>query len=189
MRDIRPEVYDHAIFVYRDPVERLVSIYRNKFVQLDGNRGIFANYASITGRAPEQASFTEFLYLYLNHPLPDLDAHLHPQAASLAPILYSDAISLPELHRHMVTIIGQKPADRRFLHPINSSAAPAWNTSEDIRAMPARALHHVWKQTGAMPPVAAFLGPGDAHHIRGLYAADCQMLDALHSATPATHIA
>lgn len=182
--DIRAEEFDHTIFVYRDPVDRAVSVFRNKFIQRDGNKGIFANYAAVTGRPPEKASFSEFLEVYLGQPLTDLDMHLHPQAAALASIRYSDAIPLRYLHGHMTGIVGRKAADRFFLHSTNSSAAPAQDAQQDARGLGANLLHARWQETGAMPPAAAFLQPSDAERLRAIYAVDCRMLAALQPADP-----
>ena len=179
VRDIRAEEYDHTIFVYRDPVERLVSVWRNKFVQRDGHDDVFASYAAVTGRDPERASFAEFLEVYMARPLPELNVHLHPQAACLAAIRYSDALPLRNLHDHMVPIIGAKPAARFFRQATNASAAPAGKAPEDARARSSEDLWRHWTQTGTMPSPAAFLGPDDAARIRGIYAADCRMLAGL----------
>jgi hypothetical protein len=181
-RDIRAEEHDHTIFVWRDPVERLLSVWRNKFIQRDGNRDIFASYAATTGRDPAQASFAEFLEAYMAKPLPDLNVHVHPQHAALAPIRYSDALPLRDLHDHMVPIIGPKPAARFFRQATNATLAPAGDTPADARTRTADDLHRHWKETGAMPAASAFLAAGDADHIRALYAADTRMLAALQPA-------
>ena len=189
VRDIRAEDYDHTIFVHRDPVERLVSVWRNKFVQRDGHDDVFASYAAVTGRDPARASFAEFLEVYMAHPLPELNLHLHPQATCLAAIRYSDALPLRDLHDHMVPIIGPKPAERFFRQPTNASAAPAGAAPEEARGRASEELWRHWTQTGTMPPPAAFLGPDDAALIRGIYAADCRMLARLQPApalTPTT---
>ncbi|NJN74614.1 MAG: sulfotransferase family protein, partial [Limnothrix sp. RL_2_0] len=46
---------DHRIFVYRDPVKRVVSLFKNKFICKEGRAGILDNYESLTSEDPYES--------------------------------------------------------------------------------------------------------------------------------------
>ena len=59
------EKFDHSIFVVRDPVDRILSVFKNKFVKKTGNIDIFESYARVTGKNPETATFSGFMTDYI----------------------------------------------------------------------------------------------------------------------------
>lgn len=193
VRPVRTEGFDHSVFVIRDPAERLVSVFRNKFIQRNGNVKAFRSHASLTGQDPETVSFAGFMENYMRLDPVTLDPHLRPQAFDLAPVVYSDAIELENLHTHMTALMGDRPADRYFLQKINSSTSPATGPQPDLpaaemRTTPAETLHRRWKETGRMPATADFLDPGIREQIRDIYAEDYRILDAVRQ-TPAPALA
>ena len=135
------ESFDHSVFVVRETMQRIISVYRNKFIQRRGNHDIFASYASRTGRDPELASFRDLVEDYLSHPLASLDSHVWPQAGHLEPAVYSDAILLHDLHRRMSGIIGPELADRFFLKKVNSTSSEKNVVVEQAWSLPSRDLH------------------------------------------------
>jgi len=42
---------DRIVFVYRDPVKRLVSLFKNKFIMKDGHEDLFRRYESMWRRS------------------------------------------------------------------------------------------------------------------------------------------
>ena len=52
------------VFV-RHPLDRVVSCFRNKFIQRKGCRTVFRDYSQVTGANPEQATFEQFVRDYL----------------------------------------------------------------------------------------------------------------------------
>jgi len=97
-------VWDHAIFIYRDPFERAVSTFVNKFVDNQGNRDIFANFKAQTGKNPATATFRDFTK-YLEAPFELLDPHAWPQKSHLAEIEYTHAIDIKHLSSTMAEIL------------------------------------------------------------------------------------
>lgn len=73
---------DLSIFVHRDPFERAVSTFLNKFVALSGAEDVLASYAARTGRDPGTASFAQVLD-YLQGGVARVDCHFWPQKAHL----------------------------------------------------------------------------------------------------------
>lgn len=170
------EKYDHSIFVYRDVIERSVSLFCNKFIQCDGNEGIFDNYLSITGQNPERASFSEFVELYLSNDFAQLDPHTHPQSHHLRPERYTDAIPLHALHAEMSRIVGPAIADNVFARPRNSSTHLSVLPLENAGALPADTLRDLLLAHGQMPTVGAFLTDGLRQRIEHVYRDDLTML-------------
>lgn len=106
--------HDATIFVWRDPLERVVSLYRNKILDGRGAEDLVARYLAVMGEAPSSFSrFLEFASL-------GGDPHCLPQAHHLRPIVYTHAIPLYGLHDAMHHLVGPNAA-RPFLHRFNRS--------------------------------------------------------------------
>ena len=112
--------FDGGLFVYRDPLERMVSLYINKFVHSLAAGGAKASYRRITGKAPEEASFRDFLD-YLEAPFAELDVHCYPQKAHLLDIPYRHCLPLKQLEGGMAPLIGAGEAATFFGAPKNPS--------------------------------------------------------------------
>jgi len=139
---------NHRILVIRDPVERIFSLFTNKFVQRIGNVGIFNSYRLVTGKDPNTASFRDFVVDYVSR-LGDvvLDPHVWPQHWHLCPVVYDCVVQLGELSEGMAEIFGNELARQFFHDKINPSqefdvwADPEMFTristiyAEDIRMM------------------------------------------------------
>lgn len=118
--------HDATIFVWRDPVERVVSLYRNKIVDGRGADDLVARYHAVMGEAPSSFSrFLEFASLGRN-------PHCLPQADHLRPIVYSHAIPLYGLHDAMHQL-GGPVAARAFLHSFNRSRPTPVDVTESHR--------------------------------------------------------
>lgn len=110
------------ILIVRHPVERIQSLFVNKFIQRIGNGGIFKSYRLVTGRDPETASFREFVNEYVSR-LGDvrLDPHTWPQHWHLCPIVYNRVFRLQDLAESMAEIVGKEMADTYFRDRVNPS--------------------------------------------------------------------
>lgn len=125
---------DCRILVYRDPVERIRSLYLNKFVQRKDATDILASYRAVTGRDPGNAGFEDFVLGYVAR-LGEvrLDPHVWPQSWHVTNALYDQVFPLSELHDRMCGIIGPRRADRFFLHRVNPSKAPPLEVGAAVR--------------------------------------------------------
>lgn len=120
--------HDAAIFVWRDPLDRLLSLYRNKILDRIGADDILCRYRAAMGREPSDfESFVRFAML-------GVDPHCLPQTAHLRPMLYTHAIPLAGLHRAMAAIVGTDAA-AAFRQPVNSSAAHPVEVSDRALAL------------------------------------------------------
>lgn len=185
VREIDAAAFDHSILILRDPLERVVSVWKNKFVQRNGHEDIFASYARVTGQDPETATFADFMTRYLGRPFADLDVHLRPQSQDLAPMVYSDALLLKNLHAHMTGLLGAHIADRFFLKPVNSSAGPVDPDPTEAWTRSAAELHAAFRDRGTLPATARFASPPFAAQVAELYADDYRIFRAVAAAAPA----
>lgn len=173
---------DHSIVIIRDPLDRVVSAWKNKFIQRNGHEDMFANYARVTGQDPETASFDDFMTRYIGRPFEALDIHVRPQSHDLAPVVYSDAVLLPDLHSHMTGLVGPRIADRFFLQPINSTSGPAAPDSAETWTRSASDLHAAFREHGTIPATRSFLTPAFRERVAALYADDYRIFGTVSAA-------
>jgi hypothetical protein len=120
--------YDAIIFVWRDPEERLTSLYRNKILERQGADDIIRAYTSSMGEEPSTfEKFAEFALL-------NADPHCVPQRDHLKPLRYTHAIPLSGLHAAMSEIVGADAAEV-FAHNANPSSQANVEISERARAL------------------------------------------------------
>ena len=168
--------FDHSIFVVRDPVDRVLSVFKNKFVERIGNIDIFESYSRITGKNPETATFSDFITDYIGHPFSDLDVHVRPQSFSVLPRDYSDPILLECLHARMTDIIGPKLADRYFLPKVNSTADAGLLELDAAYLVPAGDLRRMYLEQNEFPDRECFLSAAIRQRIGDLYARDFELI-------------
>ena len=97
--------YDNTMFVYRNPLDRLISVFTNKFIANKGAKDIARNFENLTGLDFDEATFSDFMS-YAQNDFEKLDRHLWPQKAHLWDIEYTDAISMDRLQQSMKGLIG-----------------------------------------------------------------------------------
>lgn len=120
--------YHATIFVWRDPEDRLVSLYKNKILDRNGADDIVARYVSAMNEEP--STFEKFaVFATLG-----ADPHCLPQYDHLKPIRYSHAIPLARLHEAMVEIVGPNAAEP-FARIRNASAPQDIEVTDAARAV------------------------------------------------------
>ncbi|PJI93182.1 sulfotransferase family protein [Yoonia maricola] len=169
-----------TIFVYRDPFERLISAYTNKFVQQKGQEDIFANYKKKLWRDPNKASFKKFVLSYCRS-VENRDGHIRAQCDHLLPIRYNAVFPLHELYENMKLLIDPELADKYFARATNASHAQP--PSEDLCRIPALQLHDTFLKTGRVPNKADFYRDDLIAHCRKVYAKDYEMISRIQPTT------
>src|SRR5690606_11001102 len=97
--------YDATIFVWRDPMERVVSLYKNKILDRDNAADLLSSYQVSMGEEPSSfEKFVEFVCL-------EKDPHCWTQRSHLARLCYTHAIPLSGLHRAMCDTVGVSAAE------------------------------------------------------------------------------
>ena len=178
LRDV--ERADEVFFVYREPVERVISMFNNKVVAERGNEDARSNIERQTGRPLEALTFRSFVEDYVAQLDAELDLHLVPQARHLLPIDYSRAIPLADLHDEAVTMFGGEIAGRYFSRPVNESGSLLDHRPQTDVAV--AELQQNFRATGTYPSKSALLAPDLEVRLRQLYAADYEMIRCVSEA-------
>lgn len=163
---------DRIVFVYRDPVERFLSMFRNKFIQRDGYEDLFGNYEQLTGQPAPEASFTDVVAKYLPQPFAKMDPHFWRQKTHLKRFRYTDALPMAEIHEGMRQIVGDELAAQYFQKPVNTSASSQDIDDTDAATASADELHKVYAANNEMPSKASLLKPELEQKIRARYSDD-----------------
>jgi len=171
-RSKRFESFDHSIFVVRNPADRILSVFMNKFVQRSSNVDIFENYLKVTGKDPKAATFSDFITEYVARPFSELDVHVRPQSHELLPTIYSDAIPIKYLHPRMTEIIGRKLADRYFLPKVNSTSDTDLISLDGAFLLQASELRRIYLTNNELPAASCFMSESLRLQIEGTYAQD-----------------
>jgi len=156
------------IFVYRDPFERTVSLFRNKMVMAKGARDFLTSYAAVTGGDPEDATFKDFVLNYL--PARSLDPHASSQISALLPLPYNRVCTLESLAADMERILGDQIAQKYFAKRINHSSSALFH--EGSADVPVRLLRERYQLSGELPSDDALQTEILRSRIRQLYRFD-----------------
>lgn len=165
--------YDNAFFIYRDPIERIVSLFVSKLVQRDRHADIAKNYERLVGSL-DAATFDTFVLTYLSKT--GIDPHCVPQSAHLASIRYEHAIRIDRLGETMIGLMGRS-AEPFFAEHQGATSTNRYD--EPAHSLPSSALHQRFIQTGAVPSMKALLTPATRSKLLTLYRADTRMIERI----------
>jgi hypothetical protein len=176
---VKPQTYNFAqadavIFVWRDPFARAVSVFMNKLVDGIGATQARDGYVRLMDKAPETASFRNYLD-YLDNDFAELDVHCHPQHASLMARRYTHAINMHNLHPEMTALIGAPLADKFFARRINASLTSGTQVDGLLIDKSAEALRAL-KASGGKISAAHFDTPELRDRVETRYAQDIRMI-------------
>ena len=173
---------DRLVFVYREPVERIVSLYKNKFIMRSGNKDIFRTYEKLTGMPPGEASFQSFVRGYFKNDFSVIDRHVLPQRRHLYHALYTDAVPMEHLHPCMQNIIGRELADKYFLHKSNAShisaAVPDYNS---VSSVPSNELFETYSKNGVLPTNTQLLTEELESQLKHIFREDIDLIETIES--------
>jgi len=172
-----------SVVVLRDPYQRLISLYLNKFVVRSGNADIFASYSRLTGRDPEKATFYEFLTEYVDRfPFKKLDCHLIPQIDHLGRFAYNGPVRFESLFDDLKRVLGDRYAEQYFRKKVNATTYADDAVSAEYGCMTEPAvLIEQYKRTGVVPSYKHFMCDALEHTIRTRYGDDLAIVERLNS--------
>ncbi|KJZ18500.1 sulfotransferase family 2 domain-containing protein [Loktanella sp. S4079] len=167
---------DHLIVVYRDPVERIMSMFRNKFIAVNGAEDIHRNFVALEGREPVNASFRYFVERYLQRDFKRLDRHVQPQSVHLRRAVYTDVIPVKGLYDHMINVVGPELAGQYFKRPVNRTSDVKLVDFPGAADMPIRDIRQEYAVHGHMPDDASLLSLSLRQTLEQRYAVDYAMI-------------
>lgn len=135
----RDEAVDHLIFVYRDPIERMKSLFQNKFIDKDGHEDITRAFNQSMPGA--ELTFSNFLTFAQR----GIDPHCWTQTSHLLARKYTNAIELKDLFPAMEELVGEEAA-AAFRHKANRSKPKSFDVSEEAIAR----IRHIYRADYAM---------------------------------------
>jgi len=173
---------DRLIFVYRDPIERVVSLYKNKFIVRNGNTNIFGTYEKLTGSRPEKASFQTFVTDYFKNDFSLLDRHVLPQQHHLYHSYYTDAVPMEQLHSRMRGAIGEELADKYFLYRSNASTTTETSIDfGDVSRTSSAELFDSYSKSGALPDNTQLLTKKLERELKIIFKDDIKLIEAIEN--------
>jgi hypothetical protein len=173
---------DHLVFVYRDPITRVMSMFRNKFVAGTGAVDIIRNFETLENRKSDDASFRDFVEGYLQKDFQKLDRHVLPQKLHLRRALYTDVIMIDDLHEHIDRILGTQIADTYFRRPVNRTSDIPLQPVAGASEMPLRQVRKIFAEQGYMPDDESFLPPDIKAQLVSRYAMDYEIIQRMSNA-------
>lgn len=120
--------YDASIFVWRDPEERLISLYRNKIVEQEAAKDFLRSYRKVMDAEP--GLFEDLVRFACTQ----ADPHCFTQRSHLRRMRYTHAIHIKDLHETMRAIVGPE-ADPHFSERSNTTEQHPVHVSEEARRM------------------------------------------------------
>lgn len=120
--------HDAKIFVWRDPEERLISLFRDKIVAKNNAVEIIDCYRKVMGEEP--STFEKFVRFSVL----GADPHCWSQSSHLMPMRYTHAIPLDCLYQVMSEIVGSAAA-APFRERTNESRHISVNVTSESRRM------------------------------------------------------
>lgn len=169
---------DYRICILRNPVQRCVSMFKNKFIQQNGHIDIFKSYEAVTGNPAETASFEDFVLSYMSHPLSDLDPHVWTQRSHLLPVHYNGAIMMDQLNTWITDTFGAEVTARNFAKKVNATVQKT-ETTAPASTISAHLLRREYLANHSMPSIEAFLTPVLRERLNAIYVQDTFLIDQI----------
>ncbi|WP_176472087.1 sulfotransferase family 2 domain-containing protein [Vreelandella alkaliphila] len=175
--------FSFKIFVYRDPIERVFSVYKNKLVQQNGAEDLLLNLERVVGRDPGLLTFDEFVHEYVmllqSERWEEVDGHLYPQTWHLLPITYNKVILMDNVYKEMQELLPIELCDQVFKEPTNSTTNGSFPLLWSDPECPAVYFRKKYAQDNALPTLSQLLTPATEASIREVYVEDYQMISEI----------
>lgn len=176
MRDGAPIEGVPHLFVYRDPLDRFISAYLNKFVYRDGAEDFLRGYAEITGKDPAAATIFDVM-AYASHPFSRIDRHLHPQSGHLYEVPYR-ALDIRTLRADIEPFVGARLAEAHFSKKSNETHSSSGETATDLHRHDAQTLAEM-SGKGAVIGKHGFTAAEIADFVHDRYKCDYDLIEGL----------
>ena len=151
---------DRTLFVHRDPIDRAVSLYKNKFVQSREAVDIHRDYEEVLGEPAAEATFRAFVLRYLPRAG---DPHTRSQRSHLYPSVYTDAVPIESLNDALRDILSPEIVDEYFARPANVSGDETYD-EPTAPTIGAHELKAELDRTGLYPSRESLVPSGGGLH-------------------------
>ena len=162
-----------VIAVVRDPVDRVCSLFRNKFIQCDGARDIQVNFERLCNIEPSHATFKNFVEDYLsilvlsNDRGSSLDPHCHAQVEHFWPIRYTRVFPIEHLGENAIQLFGEDAGAEFFQQRANTSTKNLFDT--DASEVLSIDFRKHYERTGELPSNTSLLNDNLRQCIERIY--------------------
>ncbi len=184
VKELTPEEINQRfsikLFIYRDPVERVFSVYKNKLIQRDGAEDLLKRLEKVVGRDPALLTFDEFVHEYVvlleTERWEEVDGHLYPQVWHLLPITYNKVIRMGNAYQEMRELLPKELCDKVFKEPSNSTTKGSTPLAFCDPDCPAIYFRKKYARAKALPTLQQVLTPATEARLRDIYAEDYRMI-------------
>lgn len=184
VKDLEPEEIDQRfatkLFIYRDPIDRVFSTYKNKLIQKDGAEDLLKRLEIVVGRDPSLLTFDEFVHEYVvlleTERWEEVDGHLYPQVWHLLPITYNKVIRIDNVYQEMRELLPAELCDNVFKEPSNSTTKGSTPLVFCDPDCPAIYFRKKYARSKALPTLQQVLTPAIEARLRDIYAEDYRMI-------------
>lgn len=184
VKGLEPDEIDQRfatkLFVYRDPIERVFSVYKNKLIQRDGAEDLLKRLEKVVGRDPALLTFDEFVHEYVvlleTERWEEVDGHLYPQVWHLLPITYNKVIRMGNVYQEMRELLPEELCEKVFKEPSNSTTKGSVPLPWADPDCPAIYFRKKYAEGKALPTLKQLLTPATEARLREVYAEDYQMI-------------
>lgn len=185
VKGLEPDEIDQRfatkLFVYRDPIERVFSVYKNKLIQIDGAEDLLKRLEKVVGRDPALLTFDEFVHEYVvlleTERWEEVDGHLYPQVWHLLPITYNKVIRMGNAYQEMRELLPKELCDKVFKEPSNSTTKGSTPLAFCDPDCPAIYFRKKYARAKALPTLQQVLTPATEARLRDIYAEDYRMIE------------
>nr|WP_239552674.1 sulfotransferase family 2 domain-containing protein [Oceanisphaera litoralis] len=181
--------FETKLFVYRDPIDRVFSVYKNKLIQQDGAEDLLKRLEKVVERDPGLLTFDEFVHEYVvlleTDRWEEVDGHLYPQVWHLLPITYNKVIRMDNVYREMQDLLPPELCGRVFKEPSNSTTKGSVSLPWADPDCPAIYFRNKYVQGKALPSLNQLLTPATEARLREVYADDYRMIEEVEGKTSA----
>jgi hypothetical protein len=182
-RGVTKKSYDptaHSLLILRDPIARICSLFRNKFIENPGSSYLPQRFNAVSGKTAENITFRQFVEIYLYSCIlrgqrEFLDAHCLPQAIQMWPIYYSHVFMLSDLRAAAHELFGGDVASAYFDRKVNATSMRF--VDDEAVDIPASELRRLFEDEARTPSDAALLGADMEAALFELYAVDFALME------------
>lgn len=177
------QLCENKVFIYRDPIERVFSVYNNKVVQQDGAVDLLQRLEEVVKRDPALLTFDEFVNEYValleTNRWREVDGHLYPQKWHLLPITYNKPICISNLYQEMLSILPGELCDKVFKKPSNSTTEGIQKLPLADSDCPAIYFRKKYAALKMLPSLNQILTPQTDARLKKIYSEDYEMIAAI----------